>query len=188
MRAIRSVTLWLGLGLLVVAGAAGCKEGVCDPCPANPDGDPLCNGAEGSYYGELTGKSGTCADASVLDGNIRVDVTGIVAGVDADDEPVTLIEVTLTDENGNNSRFQGTICDNTQDKAPFLYYFMVTYEESMAVEGFQISNRITGNFYDENGDSVPESIDATYSVNFVDLNNAENTCSMQASLRTTPDE
>jgi len=187
MRAIRKVTLWLGVGLLVVVGAAGCDEGTCDACPANPDGVPLCKAAEGSYYGEFIGLSGDCANPDMLNGNARVDVTNILAGVDGD-EATTTVEITLTDEQGNNTRFLGTMCDKTEDKAPFFYSFTVVYEEAMAVEGFQIRNQLSGDFIDENGDQVPESITANYSVSFIDPNNPDNTCGMQARLETEPDQ
>jgi len=189
MRAICSVTLCLALGMLVVAGAAGCDEGTCEACPTDPNsGDSLCQNAEGAYYGEFSNSSGDCGNPDMLEGNVRVDVAGIVAGVDENDEPITNIEITLTDEHGNNTRFLGTMCDKEQDKAPFLYRFTVFYEETLEIEGLQISNQLSGDFYDENGDTIPESLSGTYTVSLLNVNMPENTCGMQSHLETTPDE
>ena len=189
MRAIRKVSLFVAVMLVAVLGAVGCNdEGVCEPCPANADGVPLCKTVEGIYYAELTGESGDCVNPDVLSGDVRVDVANVAAGTidgEADGDPITAIEITLTDEQGNNTRFKGTICDKTEDQAPFTYRFQVSYDEFLDVENFQINNVISGQFRDEVGGDPPVyTISAVYTVNLGNFEMPENSCSMQASLET----
>jgi hypothetical protein len=163
--------------------AAGCGDAKCDACPTNPDTqDNTCSVWEGVYFGAMTGGSGSCGDVTaILTGTIRVDVGGVVTG--GGETPETLLEITLTDEQGNWTVFSGRICNTEDTKSPYAYPFTVSFNQSDFERGFQVVNQLAGYFSQDSAES-PRYLDANYSISFSDLNNPDNSCTFQARLQT----
>jgi len=179
MRWILSMTL-----SVLLAAICGCEDTKCEPCPED-NGVIVCKVWEGVYYGEMVGQASGCGDASALDTDIRVEVSGIEK--DPQDEEVTLIEMELTDGDGHWTPFSGYVCNTEDEKEPRTYTFYVTYSETIVDENeYQVTlyNIISGFFIEaDEKNEAPRHLEANYNISLTVAQEPDANCNMRASLR-----
>ncbi len=165
---------------VLLAVICGCEDTKCEPCEVD-----ICTVWEGVYYGEMVGQASGCGDASALDTDIRVNVSGIEN--DPEDEEVTLMEMELTDGDGHWTPFSGYICNTEDEKEQRTYTFYVTYSETVVEEDeYQVTrNVIISGFFIEADEKneVPRHLEANYNNSVTVAQEPDANCTMRASLR-----